>query len=189
MIAQSRQRAQSSLRNFADALTIGRAVAGLPLMLALQVGWLSLAWLLLLLAALSDVVDGWLARRAGGGSSWGARLDPLADKLLLAAPIIWLASTNVLPLWSIWLLLARELLVSGWRAQASSGGPASWGGKAKTILQFLSVLLLLWPPSWGSTNLCHQLQQIGWWLFWPSLILALSSAVVYIKPRSEPYPH
>ncbi len=75
-------------------------------MLALQVGWLSLAWLLLLLAALSDVVDGWLARRAGGGSSWGARLDPLADKLLLAAPIIWLASTNVLPLWSIWLLLA-----------------------------------------------------------------------------------
>lgn len=131
MIAQSRQRAQSSLRNFADALTIGRAVAGLPLMLALQVGWLSLAWLLLLLAALSDVVDGWLARRAGGGSSWGARLDPLADKLLLAAPIIWLASTNVLPLWSIWLLLARELLVSGWRAQASSGGPASWGGQSK----------------------------------------------------------
>jgi|TARA_B100000959_G_scaffold62255_1_gene65657 CDP-diacylglycerol--glycerol-3-phosphate 3-phosphatidyltransferase len=189
VIAQSHLRAQSKLRKFADALTIGRAIAGLPLILALQMEWIPLAWLLLLLAALSDAIDGWLARRAGGGSSWGARLDPLADKLLLAAPMIWLASTGVLPAWSVWLLLARELLISGWRAQASLGGPASWGGKAKTILQFLSVLLLLWPASWGSSAFCQNMQQLGWWLFWPSLILALSSAMAYIKPQSKPDPH
>ena len=164
---------------------MGRSAAGLPLVLLLQLGQPALAWVLLLLAGLSDAADGWLARRAGGGSSWGARLDPLADKLLLAASMIWLSSNEALPVWSIWLLLARELLISGWRAQSSSGAPASWGGKAKTILQFLSMLLLLWPPSWGSHNFCLNMQHLGWWLFWPSLILALSSAVAYIKPRSR----
>ena len=169
------------LRSLANGLTIARAAAGLPLILALQAGWLSLAWWILLVAGLSDAADGWLARRAGGGSSWGARLDPLTDKVLIAAPLLWLASAGTLPLWAVWLLLARELLISGWRSQASDGAPASTGGKAKTILQFLSLLLLLWPQSWMGP---HTARWIGWWLFWPSLLLAMSSAVGYLKPRS-----
>ena len=172
------------LRSLANGLTIARAVAGLPLILALQAGWLPLAWWLLLMAGLSDAADGWLARRAGGGSSWGARLDPLTDKVLIAAPLLWLASTETLPLWAVWLLLARELLISGWRAQVGDGGPASLTGKAKTVLQFLALLLLLWPPAWSGHQ---QLVVIGWWLFWPSLLLALRSAVGYIKPRSRPH--
>ena len=99
-------------RQLADGLTVGRAVSGLPLILALQLGERPIAWWLLLLAGLSDAADGWLARRAGGGSSWGARLDPLTDKVLIAAPLLWLASTGGLPLWAVWLLLARELLIS-----------------------------------------------------------------------------
>ena len=59
------------LHSLANGLTIARAVAGLPLILALQAGWLSLAWWILFIAGLSDAADGWLARRAGGGSSWG----------------------------------------------------------------------------------------------------------------------
>ena len=169
------------LRSLANGLTIARAVAGLPLILALQAGWFDLAWWILLMAGLSDAADGWLARRAGGGSSWGARLDPLTDKVLIAAPLLWLASAGTLPLWAVWLLLARELLISGWRAQASDGAPASSGGKAKTILQFLSLLLLLWPQSWLGPSLARW---IGWWLFWPSLVLAMSSAVGYLRPRS-----
>ena len=153
-------------------------------MLALQLDWAVLAWWILLLAGLSDAADGWLARRSGGGSSWGARLDPLADKLLIAAPLIWLASTAALPLWAVWLLLARELLVSGWRARVSDGAPASSAGKAKTSLQFLAFLLMLWPSSW----LWHDIAlTIGWWMFWPSLCLAVSSAVAYFKPRSSPH--
>ena len=168
-------------RQLADGLTVGRAICGLPLILALQLGERPIAWWLLLLAGLSDAADGWLARRAGGGSSWGARLDPLTDKVLIAAPLLWLASTGGLPLWAVWLLLARELLISGWRAQASDGAPASRGGKLKTILQFLSLLLLLWPPAWGGHA---ALVILGWWLFWPSLLLALTSAVGYLRPRS-----
>ena len=168
-------------RRLANGLTVIRAMAGGPLVLALQLDWAVLAWWLLLLAGLTDAADGWLARRAGGGSSWGARLDPLADKLLIAAPLVWLASTAALPLWSVWLLLARELLVSGWRAHVSDGAPASKAGKAKTILQFLAFLMMLWPSTWWRHD---AVVSIGWWLFWPSLGLALSSAAAYLNPQS-----
>ena len=153
-----------------------------------------LAWGLLVLGGLSDWADGALARRAGGGSVWGARLDPLTDKILITAPLLWLAAARTLPLWSVWLLLARELLISGWRAGQGSGGPASWGGKAKTILQFLSLLLLLWPAQWTLASalwnpgfdLPGVLRMIGWWLFWPSLLLALSSALGYLRQARQP---
>ena len=175
-------------RRLADGLTVGRAMAGLPLILALTAGWEAAAWWLLLLGGLSDAADGALARRAGGGSVWGARLDPLTDKILILAPLLWLAAKGVLPLWAIWLLLARELLISGWRAGQGSGGPASWGGKLKTILQFAALLLLLWPNAWGaalggpgSFGLPGVLRLLGWWLFWPSLLLALSSAWGYLR--------
>ncbi|MEB3306834.1 MAG: CDP-alcohol phosphatidyltransferase family protein [Cyanobacteriota bacterium] len=180
------------MRSIADGLTIGRALLGLPLIVALSAGWQALAWWLLLFGGLSDAADGWLARRAGGGSVWGARLDPLTDKILIAAPLLWLGAAAVLPLWAIWLLLARELLVSGWRAGQSSGGPASWSGKAKTVLQFSSLLLLLWPDAWtlelglssfGDLTLSAVLQTLGGWLFWPSLLLALSSAWGYLRLR------
>ncbi|MCT0224601.1 CDP-alcohol phosphatidyltransferase family protein [Synechococcus sp. CS-1328] len=180
--------AMASLRRAADALTVLRALLGLPLLLALAAGWQGLAWILLLLGGLSDAADGALARRAGGGSVWGARLDPLTDKILISAPLLWLGAAGTLPLWAVWLLLARELLISGWRAGQSSGGPASASGKAKTILQFASLLLLLWPETWSlagiaSPGLPLVLRQLGWWLFWPSLLLALSSALGYLVSR------
>jgi CDP-diacylglycerol--glycerol-3-phosphate 3-phosphatidyltransferase len=172
------------MRRLADLLTVARAMLGLPLLLALTGGRPGLAWWLLLLGGLSDWADGALARRAGGGSVWGARLDPLTDKILISAPLLWLAHTGGLPLWAVWLLLARELLISGWRAGQGSGGPASIGGKVKTILQFLALLLLLWPDAWGlgqGAGLVRLLHGMGWWLFWPSLLLALTSAVGYLR--------
>jgi CDP-diacylglycerol--glycerol-3-phosphate 3-phosphatidyltransferase len=170
-------------RRLADGLTVGRAVLGLPLILALVAGQAGLAWWLLLLGGLSDTADGWLARRAGGGSVWGARLDPLTDKILISAPLLWLGANGALPLWAVWLLLARELLISGWRAGQGSGGPASRAGKAKTILQFAALLLLLWPAGWLSAPAVSWLHGLGWLLFWPSLLLALSSAWGYLRQR------
>ena len=179
----------SPWRLWADRLTLLRAVLGVPVLLLLtseQLGW---AWLLLLLGALSDWADGWMARKADGGSSWGARLDPLADKLLISAPLIWLAAEQRLPLWAVWLLLARELLISGWRAGSSSGAPASWLGKWKTTLQFLSLFLMLWPTNWTPVPFTRVLRELGWWLFWPGLALALWSAFAYLRPRSAPHRH
>ena len=147
------------------------------------------AWLLLLFGAFTDWADGWMARRADGGSSWGARLDPLADKLLISAPLIWLAADQRLPLWAVWLLLARELLISGWRSGSSTGAPASWLGKWKTTFQFLSLFLMLWPQSWVDVQISRHLHDLGWVLFWPGLILALWSAIVYLNLRSTPRRH
>ena len=176
----------SPWRRWADRFTLIRAVLGAPLLLLLSSEQFALAWLLLLFGAFTDWADGWMARRADGGSSWGARLDPLADKLMISAPLIWLAATEQLPVWSVWLLLARELLISGWRAGSSSGAPASWLGKWKTTLQFLSLFLMLWPGSWGSAQLTDLAHALGWWLFWPGLGLALWSALAYLRPRSTP---
>ena len=97
----------SPWRRWADRFTLIRAVLGAPLLVLLASEQFSLAWLLLLFGAFTDWADGWMARRADGGSSWGARLDPLADKLMISAPLIWLAATAQLPIWSVWLLLAR----------------------------------------------------------------------------------
>jgi CDP-diacylglycerol--glycerol-3-phosphate 3-phosphatidyltransferase len=172
------------LRRLADFLTILRACLGLPLLLALAADQAALAWGLLLFGGCTDAADGMVARRCGGGSVWGARLDPLTDKILISAPLLWLAAQGRLPLAAVWLLLARELLISGWRAGQTSGGPASLSGKAKTVLQFASLLLMLWPAAWP---LAPQLWRLGWWLFWPSLLLALLSALSYLRaPQATP---
>ncbi len=173
------------LRSTANGLTIGRALLGLPMVIALGQGQASLAWILLLVGGLSDWADGWLARRAGGGSIWGAQLDPLTDKIFVLAPLLWLTQQQRLPLWALWLLISRELLISSWRGGQASGGAASMTGKAKTLLQFAALLLMLWPQKWLPPQVVSTIHGLGWCLFWPSLLLALCSALDYLKPKSN----
>jgi CDP-diacylglycerol--glycerol-3-phosphate 3-phosphatidyltransferase len=108
---------------------------------------------------------------------------------MISAPLIWLATAGERPVLAVWLLLARELLISGWRAGSTSGAPASWLGKWKTTLQFVSLFLMLWPLSWGSTQITTFAHVLGWWLFWPGLGLALWSALAYLRPRSTQHLH
>ena len=176
---------RNMIRKLADSLTLFRLFAGLPVVLALSKGYIYVAWILILLAGLSDIGDGYLARKAGGGSLWGARLDPLADKILLCAPLIWLASKDVIPIWATWLLLSRELIVTSWRSSNKKGGPASIGGKVKTIFQFASVLLMTWPINWGEFPFVENLHKTGWYLFWPSLFIAIVSGAKYLSPNQN----
>ncbi len=171
----------STLRYWANALTVLRAISGLPLILALCFGNFEFAWILFLIAGLTDYADGKLARKAGGGTSWGARLDPLSDKILISAPLIWLGSEGVLPIWSIWLIVTRELVVSLRRSREKDGVPASIGGKLKTLLQFMSILLMIWPVNWGGVIYATKMHEVGWWIYWISLIVAIESAISYFK--------
>tara|TARA_Y100001968_G_scaffold317850_1_gene347348 strand:- start:868 stop:1440 length:573 start_codon:yes stop_codon:yes gene_type:complete len=171
----------SIFRKLANFFTMFRLLIGLPLVLLLSKEQYVFAWLLFLFSALSDFLDGWFARKANDGENlWGAKFDPLADKLLLAAPFLWLVYNHILPIWSVWLLLARELYISNWRSSHRKGAPASIAGKLKTSIQFLSILLMIWPNHWGDQNIVNLFHHIGFLLFWPSLILALLSGFKYL---------
>ena len=137
-------------------LVFARMLAVAPIVLLLNAGdersatW---AFAIFCLAALTDAVDGRLARRLGQVTRLGTFLDPLADKLLVIGTLIPLQTAGLVPAWVVVLIVARELAVTNLRAVASARGysvGASLYGKVKTILQTLAaagLLLLLAAPS------------------------------------------
>ena len=168
-----------------NGLTISRIFLGLPIIISLKNGNNEISIFLILIGGLTDFLDGYLARKYDHKSAFGAKLDPLADKILLIGPMIWLAHESLVPLWSIWLIISRELLITSWRSDKSSGGPASIQGKYKTIFQFSSIILLLWPKSWGTVNSIYIINKIGYISFWIAFFLTLSSALKYIFNQKE----
>jgi CDP-diacylglycerol--glycerol-3-phosphate 3-phosphatidyltransferase len=103
------------------------------------------------LAALTDGLDGYMARRRDDVTVFGKLMDPLADKLLIVAALVSLVSLDRLAGWVAMVIIARELAVTGLRAVAVEQGvviSASWLGKVKTILQVGAVFaLIIWNPS------------------------------------------
>jgi CDP-diacylglycerol--glycerol-3-phosphate 3-phosphatidyltransferase len=97
------------------------------------------------IAAFSDLLDGWLARRGQQVTRIGKLLDPLADKLIVSTALIVLVATGRIPLWAIWMvvvIVGRELAVTGLRGLASSQGQvmaASGYGKIKTFTQNVAI--------------------------------------------------
>ena len=168
-----------------NGLTISRILLGLPIIISLRSGNNDIFIFLILIAALTDFLDGYFARKFDHKSVFGAKLDPLADKILLIGPMIWLVHENLVPLWAIWLIISRELLITSWRSDKTSGGPASIEGKYKTTFQFTSIILLLWPKGWGTIYTIYIINKIGYILFWIALILSLSSAIKYLFNQKE----
>ncbi len=105
-----------------------------------------LALIIFLLAAATDLLDGYLARRWGQVTTIGTLLDPIADKLLVSAALIALVQVRVVPGWLVVLLIGREFAVSGLRSIAAIEGytiKASELGKTKTFFQVLAISLLM----------------------------------------------
>ncbi len=140
--------------NLPNTITLLR-IAVVPVLLAFP--WLSgrtashvVAWLFIV-AALSDLLDGWLARRGQQVTSIGKLLDPLADKLIVATALIVLLAMERIPDWglvAVVVIVGRELAVTGLRGIASAGGQvlaASWLGKTKTVMQNVAIGALLFP--------------------------------------------
>jgi CDP-diacylglycerol---glycerol-3-phosphate 3-phosphatidyltransferase len=103
------------------------------------------------LAALTDGLDGYIARRRQDVTTFGKLMDPLADKVLIIAALVSLVSLGRLAAWVAMVIIARELAVTGLRAVAVEQGvviSASWLGKLKTALQVAAVFaLIIWNPS------------------------------------------
>ena len=163
-----------------NGLTITRIFLGLPIVLTLKNGDNHIFILLMIISGITDFLDGYFARKYNQKSIFGAKLDPLADKIVLLGPLIWLVHENIIPLWAIWLIITRELLITSWRSDKPSGEPASIQGKYKTTLQFLSMIFLLWPNNWGTTYSIYIIKKIGFILFWIAFILTLSSGLKYV---------
>jgi CDP-diacylglycerol---glycerol-3-phosphate 3-phosphatidyltransferase len=132
-----------------NLLTVFRILL-VPVLAAVLLSGLSfgdaLAAAVFVLASLTDVLDGWVARRARSETNFGRLMDPLADKLLVTAALVSLVALERLEAWVAMVIIAREFAVTGLRQLALEQGhviPASQWGKLKTLTQVAMVLVLI----------------------------------------------
>jgi CDP-diacylglycerol--glycerol-3-phosphate 3-phosphatidyltransferase len=135
--------------NLPNVLTLLRILAVPVVVVALLDGTPhgdTLAAVVFALAALTDGLDGYIARSRDSVTTFGKLMDPLADKLLITAALISLVSLNRLPAWVAMVIIAREFAITGLRSIAADRGvviAASWMGKVKTVLQIAAVFALI----------------------------------------------
>lgn len=179
------------MRNVPNALTLIRIFLVPLLVAALVEQNLRIAWgqrLLLandffalavfLAAAVTDLLDGYLARRWKQVTTVGTLLDPIADKLLISAALISLVQIRLLPGWIAILIISREFAVSGLRSIAASEGytiRASELGKSKMMFQVFGIALVMLSARWPAL---HAPAMIAMWLV---VIFAIASAVDYFR--------
>lgn len=135
--------------------------------------WVCLA--IFLVAALTDWLDGYLARKLNQISDLGKFLDPLVDKLLVLAPLLVLIELGRVPAWGVFLILGRELAIAGWRVNQTTITGANIWGKLKTVSQIIAIALLIAPLSeaWKIPSLVA---------FWVCVVLTLISGAIYLLP-------
>jgi len=131
------------------------------------------AFILYVLAAATDSLDGWLARSRGEVTVAGAFLDPLADKLLVSGALLALVETGEVSAWVVMVIITREFAVTGLRLVAVSENlviPASRFGKAKTLSQNIAIAWIITQvgPAWLTTV-----------LLWIAVVLTVLSGVYY----------
>ena len=134
-----------------------------------------IALALFIIASLTDLLDGKIARKYNLVTNFGKFMDPLADKLLVCSALICLIELNALPAWMVIVIISREFIISGFRLIASDNGvviAASYWGKFKTTFQMVSVVLLILdiPALAFVTTIC----------VWIALLMTIVSLVDYI---------
>lgn len=137
-----------------------------------------LAAVIFTIAALTDLIDGYLARRLDQVTRLGKFLDPIADKILVIAALVMLVDFDRVAAWIAIVIIGRELAVTGFRAIASSSGvviAADQSGKYKMVIQTISIVFLILDYKRGAVDLALW----GTYLLWISMIMAVLSAVRY----------
>ncbi|MBM4284051.1 MAG: CDP-diacylglycerol--glycerol-3-phosphate 3-phosphatidyltransferase [Deltaproteobacteria bacterium] len=137
-----------------------------------------LAALCFSLAGATDFLDGFIARRQQLVSRFGKFMDPLADKLLVSAALIMLIPLDRVPAWIAFVIIGRELAVTGLRGLAAAEGhilaPDRWG-KAKTFLQIVALTALILHYPYQGVDF----HQVGRVLLWVALAITVASGVGY----------
>lgn len=142
--------------------------------------WIALV--LFIVASLTDMLDGKIARKYNLVTNFGKFMDPLADKLLVSAAMICLIATGQLAAWIVIIIISREFIISGFRLVASDNGiviAASYWGKFKTVFQMLMIIVLI-----ANINLPF-FAVLGTILTYVALILTIVSLIDYIAKNKD----
>ena len=137
--------------NLPNKLTLLRIVLILPFLLVLYLDvpyapYIALA--IFIAASLTDMLDGKIARKRGLVTDFGKFADPLADKMLVTAAMLWFVEIGQMPAWALLIVIVREFAVSGLRMVASDKGrviAAGWSGKVKTASTMVCIVLMFLP--------------------------------------------
>ena len=135
--------------NWANRLTLSRLVLTVAFVVCVNADWdyaRTTALILFIIAGVTDYFDGEIARRYGTITNFGKLMDPLVDKILIAAAFISLVPLQAMPAWAAIIVVARDFLITGLRLLASSNGqvlPAERLGKHKTSWQITTVIFFL----------------------------------------------
>ena len=163
------------MKNLPNFITSIRLFFTIPLIIFLEANNTFFVWIIILFGGITDYLDGYFARKFKLKTKTGAILDPLADKVFIIIPFIWLCKYEVIPFWSLSILLIREFLISTFRVSQENGLPALKIGKYKTFLQFISLVILF-----SNINQFH-IQNIGILIYWISFALTIFSLFSYLK--------
>ncbi len=171
--------------NLPNKLTIFRVILIVPfviIMLSNFLGdiskWVALA--IFIIASLTDMLDGKIARKYNLITNFGKFMDPLADKLLVSAAMICLVELGRIPSWVVVVIISREFIISGFRLIASDNGvviAASYWGKFKTVFQMIMVILMIAD--------IRQIQIFTTIIMWIALLLTVISLIDYIIKNKE----
>ncbi len=140
--------------------------------------WIALG--IFIIASLTDLLDGKIARKYNLVTNFGKFMDPLADKLLVCSALICLIELNKIPSWMVIIIIAREFIISGFRLVASDNGvviAASYWGKFKTTFQMAAVCLLIADIA----PLCVLTQIV----LWIAVILTVVSLIDYLVKNKD----
>ncbi|MBW2466997.1 MAG: CDP-diacylglycerol--glycerol-3-phosphate 3-phosphatidyltransferase [Deltaproteobacteria bacterium] len=145
------------------------------------------AFFLFLSGALTDLADGYLARKHQIESVLGKLMDPLADKMLVATPLVMLIPMGRLPAWVSLLIISRELAVTGLRGLAAASGivvSASGLGKVKSVFQYTALCVLIFPAALLPIPYLHDLGRV---ILYVSLVLTVWSGIDYFVRLQKIY--
>jgi CDP-diacylglycerol--glycerol-3-phosphate 3-phosphatidyltransferase len=179
--------------NLANIITITRMLL-IPVFLVVLLGQLPAEWgpwlaaALFTLLAVTDAVDGYVARSRNQVTTFGKFMDPLADKLLVTAALIALVELGTLPAWIAIVIISRELIVTGLRMVAVAEGviiAASRWGKLKTFFQIVAIVMFILMDSTSSVvvfgiDVIEVVNVLAWPVMIVAVILTLVSMVDYI---------
>jgi CDP-diacylglycerol--glycerol-3-phosphate 3-phosphatidyltransferase len=186
-------RRPASIGTPANLLGIAR-IAATPVVIVLMLlgtpGTGFAAFVLFALAALTDFLDGWVARRRGEVSPLGVFMDLTADKVLVSGVLVAMVEVGLLPTWMVATILVRELVIAGVRQMAAAGNvviAARALGKAKTLttLVGMALLLLAFDATTGgpmaATGAGPAIEAIGYWLMVAATVLTVISGWDYLR--------